>query len=77
MKQKLNLQTKMASPEQIYFVGKRGIRVYPINVNDSWFIQVDNNGFLKTFTKKISSKEINDSVAKTIIYYYDLLKEKK
>lgn len=77
MKQKLNLQTKTASPEQIYFVGKSGIKVYPINVNDSWFIQADNNGVLKTFTKKISSKEINDSVAKTIIYYYDLLKEKK
>lgn len=77
MKQKLSLPQKTASPEQIYFVGKSGIKIYPIYVNDGWFIQVDNNGVLKTFPKSISSTEINESVAKTIIYYYNLLKEKK
>jgi hypothetical protein len=73
----LSLPQKTASPEQIYFVGKSGIKVYPIYVNDGWYIQVDNNGVLKTFPKKVLQKEINDSVAKTIIYYYNLLKTKK
>lgn len=77
MAKKLNLSQKTASPEQIYFVGKSGIKVYPINVNSSWFIQVDNNGVLKTFPKSILQNEINESVAKTVIYYYNLLKEKK
>lgn len=66
---------KTASPEQIYFVGKRGIMIYPINVEGSWFIQVNNNGKLKTFSKVISITEINESVAKTVIYYYNELKE--
>ena len=77
MAKKLSLSQKTASPEQIYFVGKSGIKVYPINVNSSWYIQVDNNGILKTFSKSILQNEINDSVAKTVIYYYNLLKEKK
>lgn len=66
---------KTASPEQIYFVGRSGIKVYPINISGSWYIQSDNNGVLKTFSKEISTIEINESIAKTVIYYYNQLKK--
>jgi len=68
---------KTASPEQIYFVHKNGIFVYPTSKYGSWFIEVNNNGKLHRFDKKVPEKELNDAVAKTIIYYYNKLKETK
>lgn len=78
--------------DKSYFVYKSGIIVYPIsefeyesrrgNTNFSlikhqkWYIEVDNNGKKHTFQKKISHGEIDDSIWKTINYYYKLLKEK-
>lgn len=76
MSKKSNLSQKMASPEQIYFVLKSGIKVYPV-YNLGWFIEVDNNGRINRFDKKISQTEINESIAKTIIFYYNKLKETK
>ena len=73
----MNLRQKMASPEQISFVIKSGIKVYPISKLGSWFIEVDNNGRLQRFDKKVSQNDLNDSIAKTIIFYYNKLKEKK
>ena len=66
----------MASPEQIYFVIKSGIKVYPISKLGSWLIEVDNNGKIQRFEKKVSQNDLNDAIAKTIIYYYNKLKEK-
>lgn len=93
MKKKSNFSQKMASPEQIYFVHKNGIFVYPIsefeltkrkgradyNVTQykRWYIEADNNGNKTVFKKRISTDDLNDSIAKTIIYYYNKLKEKK
>ena len=76
MSKKSNLQQKTASPEQIYVVGKNGIKVYPINYNGNWFIQVDNNGKITRFDKSILQKDINDAVASTIIFYFKKLTEK-
>lgn len=67
----------MASPEQLYFVHQHGIKVYPISKLGSWFIEVDNNGRLKLFDKKVHKDDLNDAIAKTIIYYYNKLKETK
>jgi len=68
---------KTASPEQIYFVHKNGIFIYPISKYGSWFIEVDNNGRIHRYDKKVPEKELNDAIAKTIIYYFNKLKEKK
>lgn len=77
MKRKSNLHQKTASPEQIYFVIKNGIKIYPISSNRQWFIEVDNNGVIFRFKKKISNDLLNESIAKTVIFYYNKLKEKK
>jgi hypothetical protein len=74
LKKKSSSLQKTASPEQIYLVGKSGILIYPISKASNWYIQVNNNGVITTFEKKISSAEINEALAKTIIYYYNKLK---
>ena len=76
MKKKLSLSQKTASPEQIYYVHKNGIFVYPISKSGSWFIEVNNNGKILRFPKKVSQNELNESLAKTIIFYYNKLKKK-
>lgn len=77
MKKKSNLFQITASPEQIYFVGKSGVLVYPISKSGSWFIEVSNNGKILRFEKKVSKNDLNEVIAKTIIYYYKKLKEKE
>ena len=39
-------------------------------------IQVENNGQITTYEKEVSPNDLNDAVAKTIIYYYKLLTKK-
>lgn len=77
MKSKSNSSQKRASPEQIYFVHKNGIFVYPVSKLRAWFIEVDNNGRLQRFNKKVAQNDLNEAIAKTIIFYYNKLKEKK
>ena len=77
MKTKYNSQQKTASPNEIYFVGKNGIKVYPVSISGSWFIEVNNNGKTHRFDKKVSQNDLNEALAKTIIFYYNKLKEKK
>ena len=67
----------MASPEQIYLLHQHGIKVYPISKLGSWFVEVNNNGKIHQFDKKVSQNDLNDSIAKTVIYYYNKLKETK
>ena len=77
MKKKSSSLQKTASPEHIYFVGKKGIKVYPISKSGAWFVEVDNNGKIYRFEKKVPQNELNEAIAKTIIYYYNKLKEIK
>jgi hypothetical protein len=58
-------------------VGKNGIKVYPVSKLGSWFVEVDNNGKVQLFNKKVPQNEINESIAKTIVFYYNKLKEIK
>lgn len=58
------------------FLLKQGIRIYPV-YDMSWFIEVDNNGNLKRFDKRVATADINESIEKTVIYYYNLLNQKK
>ena len=76
LKNKLNLSQKTASPEQLYYVGKNGIKVYPVFRLGSWSIEVDNNGRIFLFDKKVLHSSLNEALAKTIIFYYNKLKEK-
>lgn len=77
MKRKSNLHQKTASPEQIYYVAKNGVKIYPISLSGKWIIEVDNNGVIFRFKKKVSTDVLNESIAKTVIFYYNKLKEKK
>lgn len=77
MKKKSSSLQKTASPEQIYFVSKNGIKVYPISKSGVWFVEVDNNGKIQRFPKKVLQNELNEALALTIIFYYNKLKDKK
>jgi hypothetical protein len=68
-------KVQKASPEQIYFVGKNGIKVYPVFRLGYWSIEVNNNGRIFRFDKKVSHSGLNEAVSKTIIFYYNKLKE--
>lgn len=77
MKKKSNLFQKVASPEQIYLVGKNGIKVYPVLKLGSWFIEVNNNGTIHEFNKKVHKDDLNEAIAKTIVFYYNKLNKTK
>lgn len=69
-------------PEQFHLVLSSGIKVYPVSFYNASknkttrHIQVDNNGQITTYEKEVSPNDLNDAVAKTIIYYYKLLVKK-
>lgn len=65
------------SKEILYSVLKHGIKIYPISRFFKWYIEVDNNGKIKTFDKIVTPAELNNSIAKTYQYYYKLLNDKK
>lgn len=77
LKKKSNSSQKTVSPEQIYFVAKNGIKVYPVSKFGSWFIEVDNNGKIYRFDKKVPQNELNEALAKTTIFYFNKLKKIK
>lgn len=64
-------------PKQFQLVLSSGIKVYPVFINHKTYIQVDNNGKIKTYDKPISQSEINDAIAKTIIHFYNQLNQNK
>ena len=65
-------------PAKLYLVMKHGISVYPISAgNKKWYVEVNNNGKLKKYTKIVTDAELEDSIWKTINHYYNLLNEKK
>lgn len=84
-------QTVNKDYSKSHFVYKNNILIYPISEfeyktrsdikdyncikNNLWYIEVNNNGEIKTFYKKIKSNEIDDAIWNTINYYYKLLNE--
>lgn len=76
MKKKSNSSQKTASPEQIHFVAKNGIKIYPVSKSGAWFIESDNNGKIYRFDKKVSQNDLNEALAKTTIFYFNKLKKK-
>lgn len=77
MKKKSNSSQKTASPEEIYFIAKNGIKIYPVSKFGAWFIEVDNNGKIYRFPKKVPQNELNEALAKTTIFYFNKLKKIK
>jgi hypothetical protein len=73
-KKSISSTEKVVSPEQFHLVLISGIKVYPVSFyNESKkkttrHIQVDNNGQITTYEKEVSPNDLNDAVAKTIIY---------
>jgi hypothetical protein len=69
------------SAEQFTFVLNNGIKIYPISIYDEdeyvykRYVQVDDNGKITTYSKTVSPNDLNDAIAKTIIYYYNELKK--
>lgn len=63
--------------KESHFIFHCGIKVYPISKGKNWFIQVDNNGKIKTFEKAITQSEVNEAIAKTIKFYYQQIKSKE
>jgi len=64
-------------PEQFHLVLSSGIKVYPISRNFKWYVQIDNNGKIKTYNKQVPQSELNDAIAKTIIHLYNQLTKDK
>ena len=62
--------------KESHYIFHCGIKVYPVSIRGKWYIQSDSNGKIKTFEKAITQNEINDSLAKTIKFYYDKLTKK-
>jgi hypothetical protein len=77
LKKKSNSKTTQVSSEKIYYIHRHGIKVYPVSIRGSWFIQIDNNGKVQRFDKKVPQNDLNDAIAKTIIYFYNKLIEKE
>lgn len=61
--------------KEMSFCIANGVKVYPIQKLNKWYIQSDTNGKIKTFDKEVPKNDICLSVAKTYIYYYEKLKE--
>lgn len=59
---------------------KNGIRVYPVKVRGSWYLEVNNNGKKRRGRKVISTsfiltgKELNKPLEETFKYYSDKLR---
>lgn len=66
-----------ATSEQNRDLLMEGIKIYPVYKFSRWFIEVDNNGKIKTFDKSIKQNEIPESIDKTILFYYNKLIDKK
>lgn len=79
-------------PEKLLLVSKHGINIYPLpeaeiferqgksvySANSkNWYIEVNNNGKIKTFQKAIIASDIQDAIWKTIVHYHELLTDKK
>ena len=77
---------------KLYFIHKHGIKVYPVSEfekkarsgindffcikNNQWYIEVNNNGVRKMYSKMIKGADINDAIWGVVNLYYKNLNEK-
>lgn len=85
-------KTQNKDSGKLDYISKKNIRIYPISESEyfsrignktnhpnskNWYVEVNNNGKIKTFSKSVISTELEDAIWKTIVYYYNLLTDKK
>lgn len=76
-KNKSNL-VHQTTGERIYYIFSRNIIVYPVGISQNeFYIESNNFGIIKRFNKKLTQKEVNNALAKTVDYYYNMLHENK
>jgi len=76
LKKKLDSWKKSKlSGNETYFLGRYGIKVYPVYIISDWFIEVNNNDKIKRYPKKVTTAILNESLEKTVVYHYKLLKK--
>lgn len=75
MAKKKTENTNLIDTHHIYYLYKIGIRIYPV-YEYAWYIEVDDNDTVKRFDKIVYQDEINEALAKTILYYYNQKKLK-
>jgi hypothetical protein len=76
-KKKSNSSQRTANPDKIYFVSKCNVKVYPVNIRGTWYIESNNNNIITTFDKPVQQKELNSALAQTIEWYYNKLKKER
>ncbi len=75
MAKKQSYSHQIDCSKESYICVKKGIKVYPVFINKSWFIEVDDNGKKTRYEKAILQDEINNSIAQTYIFYSKKIKE--
>lgn len=65
--------------DQFQFLLQNEVKIYPISKKYSkkWLIQVSVYGKLKTFSKELMPDDIQEAIDKTLLFYYDKLKNSK
>jgi hypothetical protein len=66
--------------EQFSFLLQNEVKVYPISVprTKKWQIQVSiYDNIVKTFSKELMPDDIQEAIDKTMLWYYDKLKNPK
>lgn len=54
---------------------KNGLKVYPVIKERGIYIQMEYNGRVRNFDKKVSGKKINEAMDKTYRHYFDKYKK--
>lgn len=75
MANKNDMSGRSAEPHEIYKVARAGIKIYPTNVGQRIYIEVENNGRKTRYDKHVTPAEVNDALAKTTIYFYNKIIE--
>lgn len=73
---KKNLSSLPQISKEMSLCIRNRIKVYPVSIKNKWFIEVDNKGQKKTFEKSVTQDEIQESVIKTYLFYYEKLIKK-
>lgn len=78
-KKKSSLYQNKITCNQFQFLLQNEVKVYAISKKDSkkWLIQVSVYGKLKTFSKELMADDIQEAIDKTMLFYYDKLKNGK
>ena len=74
-KKSSSYQNKITS-DQFQFLLQNEVKVYPVSDTKSklWYIHASVYGKIKRFPKLIREDEIQEAIDKTMLFYYDKLK---